>query len=322
MEYLHFNFNGVSSAKYNLIVQNKGEDLSYASQPSFENQIVSPLYQGTNYLAGVNIKERNFTFNCWADSLTQRQVVELISWLSINSTGRLLLDYNTSFFYNMKISSISDFKHMAINSDGTVNYEFTISFVSIQDFASQSIELYSSVEGKAPNGLDLGKIDGNDIYIYNTYALPLYLDFNIASLSQDITIIKDDITYYNYPVNGNYTLNTKYGFCVSETGELIESLNPNLTFTNLGPMPINSNLRVIEAIRTSGFLIYDHSLVSSNTLMFVNGSDKLYDHDHYSDIITDLGLVEGSTLTINCIEPVKLNLSEGITYSFRLRDNY
>lgn len=321
MTYLHFNFNGISSENYNLIVQNKGEDLSYPSQPVFENQVVSPLYQGTSYLAGVNKKDRTFNFSCWADSLTLNQTKEMLNWLSVYKVGKLSLDYNPDFFYNVKIASISDFKHLPINADGTINYEFSISFTTLEEFAAQSNTLYNSVLNFAPNGLPCGMVDGDDIYFYNTYSLPLYLNFNIVSIS-GITINKNDITYYSYPVTGTYTLNSKYGFCLNNDGKLIEEVNPSLTFTNLGPLEINSNLRTLAAKAIDGELVFDIATITPTTLFFTNSNLTLYNTLSYNSIIEDLNLNENDTVVLNCFEPIKINLSSGITYSFRFRDNF
>ena len=321
MKYSYFTFDDISSEKYNLIIQNKGEDLSYPSQPNFENQVVSPLYQGTSYLAGINKKERIFNFNCWADSLTYLSLKEMLNWLSVNKISKLVLDYNPDFFYNVKIASISDFRHMAINMDETANYEFTISFVTVEDFAAQSLNSYTSVSGVGSNGLPLGTIIGNDIYFYNTYSLPMHIDFTINSTS-GILIKKNDVKYYEYPVNGNYSLNSKYGLCINSNNQLIEEVNSNMTFINLGPLLIDSNLRTINATVVDSELIFNPITILPSTNIFVSGNLTLYNTLSYNNIIEDLNLQEGDNIVLNCFEPVKITLSSGITYSYKFRDNF
>ena len=164
MEYLYFNFDGKSSSEFNLLIQNKGEDLSFPSQASFENQIASPLYQGTSYLLGVNKKDRVFNFSCWVDSITTLKMRELLNWLSIDKVGNLILDYNPNFSYRVKISSMGDIKHLAVNNDGTSNYEFQLSFITVGDFAAKSNNIYTRLtslgndNGLNPDGLPRGKV--------------------------------------------------------------------------------------------------------------------------------------------------------------------
>lgn len=320
MEYLHFTFDGISSQTYSLLIQNKGEDLSHPSQPTFENQIVSPLYQGTSYLAGVNKKDRVFSFNCWANALTLEQSRSMLNWLSVYKVGKLSLDYNPDFFYNVKISTISDFKHMPINNDNTVNYEFTITFTTLEEIAAQSNTLFTTVNTLGPNGLLCGLEIGEDIYFYNTYSLPYYLNLSIVSTT-GILIKKNDITYYNYPTTGSYTLNTKYGFCLDNSGKLIEESLSGIETTNLGPMSIDNSLKTIGATVVNGELVTTDILLPTY-LIFVSGDNTYYNVSNYNNLIADLSLLEGETIILNCFIPVKINLSPGITYSFRLRDNF
>lgn len=242
MDYIYFTFNGVSSSRFNLMVQNKGEDLLFPSQPGFDNQIIAPIYQGATYLAGVNKKERVFNFNCWIDSISIDLVRELLVWLSVNKTGILQIGYNPNFQYKVKVNSISDFKHMAINGNSaTANYEFTVSFVTIGNPSSESEVTYSlnnynlktvpSVTGpNYDNGCPVGFVaaDGKfKILNYYSESLPLNIDIYTSS---GFTINLNDVEYYNYHLVDSYTtlthftLDTQYGFVKVGTA-LVESLN-------------------------------------------------------------------------------------------------
>lgn len=324
MDYIHFTFDEISSKYYNLIVQNKGEDLAFPSQPDFENQIVSPLYQGTSFLAGVNKKDRVFSFNVWIDSITNREVTEVLNWLSVDKIGDLLLEHNPSFKYRVKLVSISDFKHMAINQDDTSNYEFSISFTTIEDFAAISFNSYSQVTGLTPTGFSRGYVTPPyDIYFYNPYNLPFYLDFNITSVD-GFTIKKDNVTYYSYPAAGNFKLNSRFGFCTDSTGKLIEeSLNEGVSFTNLGSLEIENNVKQIYAARQGSQLIFDTTIfLEDTTRVFVQGDTLLYSFSTYNNIINDFKLKEEDIIILNYLKPTKITLSAGITYSFRYRNNF
>lgn len=278
MNYFYFSFDGISSKNYNLVVQNKGEDLNYPSQPNFENQIVSPLYQNTSYLAGVNKKERVFTFNCWADSLTLEKTRSLISWLSVDKIGDLVLDYNPNFHYRVKIQSISDFNHLPVNEDGTGNYGFTLSFITIEDFAAISNQNVTfdttNYTSQVPIGTNLdngGPITFNDLNlqtflpefkILNYYSEPVNLNLMINTIPNGVpdlfggtsdgkfSIKLNGTEYYNYSNNGitelNYFLDTQTGIATINTStdlyhpkfELAESFSYIAKNENLGRMDI------------------------------------------------------------------------------------
>lgn len=273
MDYIYFTFDGISSKKYNLIIENQGQNLSFPSQPEFENKIVSPLFQGTNYLAGVNKTKRNFTFKCWVDSLRRNELEEMISWLSPNKVGYLILDYNPNFSYYVKLDSISDFNHLAVNDDAiyddndnlildeSINYSFTINFITIGNPAAISRQefLIYDINGEYPLNEDALPIgfwdeDSKEIKFFNFYDLSTPLDFNFAFV-KNFSINLNSEEYYNYNnINLNYTtlLNLK-----SETGmalynnNLLESQIPLDIYVNKGPMLIPSgNKKVLYGTAT------------------------------------------------------------------------
>lgn len=326
MDYMHFTFDGLSSKYFNLIVQNNGQDLSYPSQPSFDNQIVSPLYQGASYLAGVNKKDRVFNFNCWIDSISMKTLREIQNWLSLDKTGYLILDYNTNFKYKVKISSFSDLKHFAINQDGTSNYEFSLSFITIGDFAATSNNKYSSLNGNNPDGFLRGveDLDNNILYFYNTYNLPFYLDFGINSTTSFL-IKKDDVTHFNYDRAGLYKIDGKTGFCLDlDDNKLIEELlEDNAEYTNLGAMMIPSDIKQIYAEVIDDELTFEDIFNDTTVRIYVSGNNTFYTSLNYNDIISDFNLKEGDIIILNYLKPTKIYISsfDDITYSFEYRDN-
>ena len=174
MEYLYFTFNGISSSKFNTFIINNGEDLSFPSQPGFDNKIVSPLFQGASYLAGVDIKDRTFSIQCWTQELNTGMFNQLIKWLNVESQGDLIFDFNPNFKYRAKIQSISDFTHLPSEIEDTLNFQFSMSFTTIEDSAATSILSYSNITGDNFDGFPIGVSGGADvIYLYNFYNSPL-----------------------------------------------------------------------------------------------------------------------------------------------------
>ena len=325
MDYLYFTFDGISSEIYNIIIQNKGEDLSYPSQPNFENQLVSPLYQGTNYLAGVNTSARVFDFNCWAHALTRRQIIDLQNWLSVNKVGYLVTDYNPDFKYKVKVNSITPFKHVPFNEDDTVNYEFVVSFITIDDFAAVSQDSISTTLGTNADGFEIGYAGAaNEIFLYNFYNLPFYPTFAINS-TVGFTISKDGIVYYSYPTAGIFTLDTRYGFCLDNTGKLIELLLEDAdVHTNKGPMPITPKFEYIDGIVTSNNIYIAQTLDNYDRIVALE-NQRVYNKNNLYQAVMQNGWVEGQTVKLKIVKATKITMvapTGTITYSFNYRDNF
>lgn len=325
MEYLYFTFDGISSEIYNIIIQNKGEDLSYPSQPNFENQLVSPLYQGTNYLAGVNTSARVFDFNCWAHALTRRQIIDLQNWLSKDKVGYLVTDYNPNFKYKVKVNSLTPFKHVPFNEDDTVNYEFVVSFITIDDFAAISQNSFNTTLGTNPDGFEIGYTGAaNEIFLYNFYNLPFYPTFVINSTT-GFTISKDDIVHYSYPTAGTFNLDTRYGFCLDNTGNLIELLLEETDLhTNKGPMPIVPKFEYVDGIVTFNSIYIAQTLDNYDRIVALE-NQRVYNKNNLYQAVVQNGWVEGQTVKLKIVKATKITMvapTGTITYSFNYRDNF
>lgn len=163
-KFIQFTFNGISSSRFNVIYTNNGGDLSFPAVPSFSNETVTPIFQKRSYLLGTNIEQRQFQFKCWASDLTLAQYREMLKWLDIETVGPLQLDFNSDYYFNVKVASISDpimyprevveEKQMTILGGDPVSYtsntiyynlEFTITFETVNDFAAISIDTYSFI---------------------------------------------------------------------------------------------------------------------------------------------------------------------------------
>lgn len=315
-DYLYFNFNGVSSEKYNIYIMNNGEDLSFPSRPTFDNKIVSPLFQGASYLGGVDKKDRVFNFNCWVFSINSFQVSEINRWLNIDTVGELILDYNPNFKYKVKIASISDFKHMAINDDNTSNYEFSITFTTIQDSAAISTVTYNSVTGTNGDGFPIGVVGGATIaYFFNFYTLPFYITF-VATDPNTYTISKNDVVHYQYTVPaGTYTINSAYGFC-TYSGGLAEKVATNIT--NKGKLAIDANSQQLVGTVIAGVITLPLTPATYYRL-FVPSSGAVYTTT--AAMVTGEGLVNDDTIMYNYVPATKITFSAG-TYSFNYRNEF
>ena len=325
MEYTYFTFDGIPSSKYNLYIQNNGEDLSYPSQPNFENQLVSPLYQGTNFLAGVNETARVFNFNCWVDSITRKQMIDLKRWLSVKRVGKLILDYNPNFYYNVKLNQISDFKHLAFNEDETANYEFQISFITVEDFSAISNITYSSAATSEVNadGFERGFTNNNastkDIFFYNFYNSPFPLNLTFTNLTNFI-ISKNDTVHYDYAglPAANYFIDTKYGFCINSTPVLAESLSPT-TAINLGSMMIDSNISFFSGVISGTSVV---GFTPQANIRYINIETQVV-YSSLSALITSTGLLNGEVIEFKYLYPTKITIPlTGATFTYNYRDSF
>lgn len=297
-KYLFFTFDGISSSRFNLMAQNQGEDLIFPSQPTFENQIITPLYQGATYLAGVQTKDRVFNFNCWIDSITTETIREMLNWLSVNKTGLLSLDYNPNFAYNVKINTISDLKHLNINNDGTGNYEFTLSFITIGNGQAESIYEYNLSETDLTkkivgpnfdNGAPIAFYYNNKFKLLNYYASTFPLNITISGITEfDFKL--NDVVYYSYEAQDSKTfqIDTQYGFAkiINEDGSssLAESVDGVVLNTNLGSLQIpsgdsksfisqltywNNNTKTIIIDNSSNLITYNAEEVAKGNLFLI-----------------------------------------------------
>lgn len=319
MELLYFTFDGVSSEQYNLLIQNRGEDLSFPSQSEFENLTISPKYQNTSFDVGTNYKDRSFVFNCWIDSITDAKLQSLMNWLSVEKKGKLILDYNPDFHYNVKITGISDFKHFHLNDNDTSNYEFTLTFTTIGDSAAISNLEFPVEDANFPSVVSS---DNLTLYVYNWYDLPLYPKFTIdAEVLNNFTISKNDIIHYQYEKEGTFTLDGRYGFCLDANGDLIEN-NLTTNFINLGPLSVPSNIKQTTAtVNISGVLTVNFT-PNARTRFYALDKTKSYTTSNFNNLVLDYELIPGDTILLEYVNPTKIVVTQNVDYSFNYRKKF
>lgn len=201
MEYTYFTFDGVSSKKYNLIIENGGEDLTFPSQPDFDNQITSPLYQDTSYLMGVNKKDRSFNLKCWIDRADRGTINAIIDWLSVDKIGDLVFDYNPNFKYKVKVKNLSDFMHFAVNEDAILR-SYTESYQLLVD-----------------NKITVRYEPENIIRIYNIDTDTVYTNYTVSDKTiqiNDVGAAVGHLIRVTYMAYGSSNT-SNYGFSVSFT---------------------------------------------------------------------------------------------------------
>lgn len=320
MDILYFTFNGVSSEHYNMMIQNTGEDLVFPSQPNFENITISPKYQGVSYNVGTDYKARSFSFNCWIDSLREGEIHSLLTWLETDKVGELVLSYNSDYYYEVKIASITDFKHfLRYSEDGTnyYNYEFSITFETVGDFAAISILDYPAVS-ETGNFKSLEVINGAS-YLYNWGTLPTYVVFK--SLTPSFTIKIDDKTYYEYNESNNpFTINSQHGFCLNNNGDLVEETAEN-PYINLGALKLDPVNQVLVTFEVGNISYKEKTIFKPNTKFFFKGENTSYTKTELESLASN-SLYSNKTLVVEYCEPYKIAITGTVTFKFKKRNKY
>lgn len=231
MKYLYFTFDGVSSSKFGLFYINQGEDLTFPFLPSFNDNIVTPMYQGSGYLAGVDITNRQIQFKCWVDAATPETVNNIRQWLNTEKIGDLVLDHELAFKYRAKITNLSNFAHY-FQEENKTSYEFSITFTTVESPYAISVQEFQANE-IAPNGLRTSVADSGTVYL-NYYHTKTPFKIEYPSNTTTISVQKNGSVVYGYTgiTSGAATLNSEMGF-ITRGNDLIENFTSNAV-TNVG----------------------------------------------------------------------------------------
>lgn len=318
MDILYFTFNGVSSENYNMMIQNTGEDLAFPSQPNFENVTISPKYQGVSYNVGTDYKARSFSFNCWVDSLREGEIHSLLTWLETDKVGELILSYNPDYYYEVKISSITDFKHfLHYSEDGTnyYNYEFSITFETVGDFAAISILDYPAV-GETGSFQSVEIVSNNTYLLYNWGTLPTSVEFKSTDPGA-FEIKIDDEVYYSYDEdNYPFYIDTKFGFCKNANGDLVEETAVE-DYINLGSFELNPIKQTLITYASGGVSYKGQNTFKPNTKFYFKGESTTYNKTQLESLN-----YQGKTLLVEFCEPHKVETNGTITFKFKKRNKY
>lgn len=77
-DHLYFHFNNIYSKRYNLFIENGGEDLKVINTASPSTQYNTPNYQNYSYYLGTSLNQRTFKYKVATEGLTQLEFKEMM----------------------------------------------------------------------------------------------------------------------------------------------------------------------------------------------------------------------------------------------------
>ena len=123
-KYMFFNFNGISSEKYNLFIVNNNEltiENNIAAQSSFSNAY---LQEGTYYL-GTTSSQKIFKRTCASEGLNFEQYKEMIQWLAPGTQGQLSFCSDPFWGWDVVVDNVADAKFNGSTENMIVQFEVT-----------------------------------------------------------------------------------------------------------------------------------------------------------------------------------------------------
>ncbi len=222
---LHFNYRGISSEKYNIVVQNEGGALALPTLMDFSNNFDTPMYQNVSYFLGTEEGQKTWSFQCAANDVTIEQQREILNWLDPHfKAGKLYLDISPDYYFIVKVDSMSEATFLPQQKDKTkYTFTFTVSFITVSD------NLASSPEKKC---LLSAKYDSFDILGDDNLPLINYRYENnlkkVVNGSDGTVAVKQVIDFFNPTRNIYYPtlqLNPVYNFTVKYKGEVMYEYN-------------------------------------------------------------------------------------------------
>lgn len=110
--------NANSYELFGAFILNGGDDLKWVNAAEFEDQYSESLYQDHRTLLGVTSKSKKISFDIGVYAITLTQYKELVAWLDPYIISQLIFDYDSNWYYDVKISEITESKKYVIDYDG------------------------------------------------------------------------------------------------------------------------------------------------------------------------------------------------------------
>ena len=122
---MYFTFKGVRSSDYHLFIQNNKELTIENTVGASSEYINATLQEGTYYM-GTSRKQKTFKRKCAAEGLTLQQYKEMMTWLSVGTTGELVFDNNPYWGWTVVLDMVGDATFVGNNNNLIVEFESPI----------------------------------------------------------------------------------------------------------------------------------------------------------------------------------------------------
>lgn len=186
-KYLGFEYNGKrlginDASDFEGFIINSSDDFRFSNAPSFSNTFTELPFGERTYFSGVTKTNKTFNFNIQLDKILLSEYREFLEWLSPDSSGTLIFDYNPNYGYDVKLSSISEGEFQVVktseHNEDFYYVSLSLSFITLHDFAAKWV--------------------GSDVYYPGGSLIDNELYENFISVNAD------SYTFYNYHSLKNY----------------------------------------------------------------------------------------------------------------------
>lgn len=217
-KYTNFTFNDLRSENFKVWITNK-HDLKYNLSPNFTDKFNTPTLGQTRYYEGTTIDKQDIKVSCAAINITLNEWKAISNWLSPLVIGKLRFDWNTKYYYNVKVSKPIE---VEMWSKGKIDpvlgdlfiVTFNVNFTTVGDWAalsdaSECIVLRSqNNKYTVDNILTLASALEEEIYYDNTSAryYECIKSFDTVLNADDFKTYWKDVTIDSSVFNNQYLI--------------------------------------------------------------------------------------------------------------------
>jgi hypothetical protein len=147
--YLGFTYNGKSmnmtaEADFFGFIENSGNELSFFNTPEFTNEFVVPQFGEKTIYTGNTKSNKVFNLKIQLDKINLHKYREFLEWLSPDSQGILIFDYNPNYGYDVKLENVSQSEfHVVKRSNHNEDFyyiDLAIDFITVRDYAARWVK--------------------------------------------------------------------------------------------------------------------------------------------------------------------------------------
>lgn len=266
--YMFFTFNGIHSAKYNLLIENKN-DLKIENSIGASSEFTSAMFQEGTYYLGTKRTQKTFKRKCAAEGITLSQYKQMMLWLTPGTTGFLTFDFNPWWGWEVVLDTVGDATFMDRNDKLLVEFELTFKTIGsylARNYYETSLcfdEVKDPVEDDSGATTCNGYLDSTAFS--NEYHIPVILMYSQDSEQNIYTLnilgINNAHQHLDYNCYVRTDIGTFFTVGTSNEGGIIKYVDTRLS--------ANSSQDLFKWLGESNLVLLQDELIElSDTLIF------------------------------------------------------